>query len=117
VSRTCVASLLSLSVEAHGQDLQNGRRLSWAETDHVFLLKEGFKPLDIHSRLYAVCGKKAPACSIVLNWVRSFKCSTETAQGGKATSLQNGFVQPSKISAMNNLRREYTELPVVQHSA
>jgi len=83
-----------------------------------FLLKEGVKPLDIHSRLSAVCGEKAPAGSIVLNWIRSFNSSMETAQGGKATSLQNGFVQPSKeIAAMNNLRREYTELPVVQHSA
>jgi len=82
-----------------------------------FPLKEGVKLLDIHSRLSALCGEKAPACSIVLNWVRSFKCSMETAQGGKATSLQNGFVQPSKeIEAMNNLRRENTELPVVQHS-
>ena len=83
-----------------------------------FLLKEGVNPLDIHSRLSAVCAEKAAACSIVLNWVRSFKCSTETAQDGTATSLQNGFVQPPKeIAAMNNLRREYTELPVVQHSA
>jgi len=83
-----------------------------------FLLKEGVKPLDIHSRLSAVCGEEAPACSIVLNWVHSFKCSTETAQGAKGTSSQNGFVQPSKENEeMNNLRRENTELPVVQHSA
>jgi hypothetical protein len=81
-----------------------------------FLFK-GVKPLDIHCRLSAVYGEKAPAFSIVLNWVRNFKYSTQTAQGGKATSLQNGFVQPSKeIAAMNNLRREHTELPVVQHS-
>jgi len=48
-----------------------------------FLLKEGIKPLDIHGRLSAVCGEKAPAFSIVLNWVRGFKCSTESAQAGK----------------------------------
>jgi hypothetical protein len=34
-----------------------------------FLLKEGVKPLDIHSQLSAVCGEKVPACSIVLNWI------------------------------------------------
>ena len=45
-----------------------------------FLLKESVKPSDIRRRLSAICGEKAPARSIVLNWVRSFKCGKKIAQ-------------------------------------
>jgi hypothetical protein len=71
----------------HGQ-----RRTAW------FPLKED--PSDIHRRLYAVCGRKAPARSTVFNWVRSFSSGKETADrrlsvSGIAARVKNGSVKPS----------------------
>ena len=45
-----------------------------------FLWAEGVKLSDIHRRLSAICGEKAPAGSTVINCVRSFKCGKETVR-------------------------------------
>ena len=37
-----------------------------------FLWVEGVKQTDIHRRLAAICGQKAPARSTVFKWVQSF---------------------------------------------
>ena len=42
------------------------------------LWKEGVKPSDIHSRLSAIRGDKAPAPSTVFNWVWSFNIGRKT---------------------------------------
>jgi hypothetical protein len=56
-----------IRVEKMGGDYHGQRWTTY------FLLKEGVKVSDIHRRLSAVGGQKAPACiSIVLNWIRDF---------------------------------------------
>ena len=56
----------------------------------------------IHCCLYPGSGQIAPACSTVLNWVRSFMSGKETAQwlsaNGIAVPLRNGSVKPSGSS-------------------
>ena len=66
-----------------------------------FLRKEGFKPPDIHRRLSAVCEKKVPTRSSVINWVRTSIRGKETAQApvpGTVTSRKSGFVESSGSS-------------------
>jgi len=36
--------------------------------------------VDIHCRLFAVCGETALACSVLFNWVQTFSSGKQTAQ-------------------------------------
>ena len=76
------------------------RRQKWPTWS---LRKEGVTPSDIHRRLSAVCGQKAPAHSTVFNWVQNFSSGNATAQAalsmsGTVTSLNDGSVKPPRTS-------------------
>jgi len=55
--------------DSHGQ--------SWTTW---LLWKEGFKPSNIHRRLSAIRGEKAPARNTVFSWVWGFNSGKKTGQ-------------------------------------
>jgi hypothetical protein len=68
----CIITVTSgRRVKAFSRKIEDiSHRQKWAAW---VLWKEGFKLPDVHRRLSAVCGQKAPAYSTVCNWVRNFQ--------------------------------------------
>jgi len=84
-----VASILILVVEAHEQESQNVGTYNWQRLIAGFLYKEGAKLSDIHRRISAVLGQKAPARSTVFSWVRSFDSGKWTAHDAVSVRYSN----------------------------
>jgi len=70
------ASLPSPVVEARGWGSENGRQLSWAETDHVFAVERRRYTVSYQQ---FVQGEHRPAVLSMFNWVWSVSSGSGTA--------------------------------------
>jgi len=84
------------------------------------LWEEGVTPSDIHRRLSAVCGQKAPTRSTVFNWVRSFSSGKAASQVAvhewynNITNIRSVKPPGSKdMAPMYNIGWKYVDLAVV----
>ena len=84
-----VSSIPILVVEVYEQESQNEGMYNWQRLIARFLCKEGAKPSDIHRRISAILGQKAPAHSNMFNWVRSFNIGKRTAQDAVSVWYSN----------------------------
>jgi hypothetical protein len=64
---------------------------NWQRLIVCFLCKEGAIPSDIHRRISAVFGQKAPARSTVFSWARSFDSGRRTAQSAVSVRYSYGL--------------------------
>ena len=81
-------------VGTHGQESQNGRRLSWAKAVYVVPVERSVTPSDVHRRVSAVCGHKAPAPALCSTGCGTSVVARQPHMSGTVTPLNTGSMKP-----------------------